>query len=74
MAMEIERLNNTVRLKTEESSRMRSKNTSLEEELSFLRSFESRLVESEQTISNLSIDLENNRREYNRLEDKLRGI
>lgn len=74
MAIEIERLNNAVRGKTDEVSRIKAKNNSLEEELSFVRGFESRLVESEQTISNLSIDLENNRREYSRLEDKCRGL
>lgn len=46
MVVEIERLNNTVRSKNDESVKLKNKNSALEEELNFLRSYEIKLVES----------------------------
>lgn len=74
MTQEIERLNNVVRAKTNELNGFQERCHGLEDQVAYLKSHETKLLESQRIIDTLNITVNEFKRNIQNEQDKARSI
>jgi chromosome segregation ATPase len=74
MTQEIERLNNVIRSKTEDIAKLQERCRDMEDQVAFLKSHETKLIESQRTIDSLTITINEFKRNVQNEQDKARAI